>query len=39
MDKTQKETYSAPSVILVELTAASSLLNVSNPPQWNNEDI
>lgn len=39
MDKTLKEIYSAPSVILFELTAAGSLLQVSNPPQWDEEEI
>ena len=39
MDKMMKETYSAPSVIMVELTAAVSLLQVSNPAKWNEEDI
>ncbi len=39
MNTTQKETYSAPTVILVELTASVSLLNVSDPPQWNEEEI
>ena len=36
---TVKEMYEAPVIDVVEVNPEGNLLTVSNPPQWDNEDM